>query len=375
MNKELLSRISIIVPSLNPDEKLKRTIDSLLSVGFTDIICINDGSREDCLAFFPEESECITRLTHEVNRGKGAALKTAFAYIQKNRPNSVGAVTVDGDGQHAAADVLRCAEEMIRAKDQIILGCRDFSEPQVPKKSRYGNRITSFVFRFLCGLKISDTQTGLRAFPARYYTDMLAVSGDRYEYETNMLLEMKARKIPYGEVKIETVYIEENRTSHFRPFRDSYRIYSLIFKFTLGQFAKYVLSSLASFLVDGGLALLFLYLAETLCQVDFDVKDLSSVLATGIACLLARAFSSVFNFIVNRRFVFGNQTAIRHALVRYYCIAIPIGMLSTLFTALLEQIPLFNTALLIVLLKYAVDIVLFVASYLLQKKWVFKQPK
>ena len=244
MQQEVLKNITVIIPSLNPDEKLQNTVNNLLSVGFTDIVCVNDGSREDCLGFFPKESANVTRLTHEFNRGKGAALKTAFAYLLQRRPNSIGAVTVDGDGQHAAKDVLRCVEQMVADKEKIILGCRDFSEPHVPKRSRYGNRITSGVFKLLCGMKLSDTQTGLRAFPAKYYTDMLEISGDRFEYETNMLLEMKARKIPYGEVKIETVYIEENKTSHFRPFKDSYRIYSLIFKFTLGEFFKFALSSL-----------------------------------------------------------------------------------------------------------------------------------
>ena len=372
MQQDVLNRISVIVPSLNPDEKLQKTVNSLLAVGFTDIICVNDGSREDCLPYFPPESAHITRLTHEVNRGKGAARKTAFSYIQNNRPDSLGAVTVDGDGQHADADVLHCAEAMVAEKDKIILGFRDFSQPQVPKKSRYGNRITSAVFKILCGLKISDTQTGLRAFPAKYYTDMLEVYGDRFEYETNMLLEMKARKIPYAEVKIETVYIEENRTSHFRPFADSYRIYSLILKFTLGQFAKFALSSIASFVLDGLLVFLFLTLSEKLFSVDFDVKTMTTALVTGGACLLARAFSSVFNFMVNRMKVFSSETPFKTSLLKYYCVALPIAVVSSFATALFEQLPFFNTAVLIVLLKYAVDCALFIASYFLQKKWVFK---
>lgn len=371
MQQDVLNRISVIIPSLNPDEKLQKTVDSLLEVGFTDIICVNDGSREDCLQYFPSENQQITRLTHEVNRGKGAALKTAFAYIQKNRPDSLGAVTVDGDGQHAAADVLHCAEVMAAKGDKIILGCRDFLQPQVPKKSRYGNRITSAVFKVLCGLKISDTQTGLRAFPAMYYADMQEVYGDRFEYETNMLLEMKARKIPYAEVKIETVYIEDNRTSHFRPFADSYRIYSLILKFTLGQFAKFALSSIASFVIDVLLAWLFLTLSEKLFNVDFEVKTAATALATGGACLLARAFSSVFNFTVNRKKVFSSEMPLKASLFKYYCLAVPLALVSSLITALFEQIPFFDTAALIVLLKYVVDCVLFIASYVLQKKWVF----
>ncbi len=371
MQQEVLNRISIIVPSLNPDEKLGKTIESLIAVGFSDIICVNDGSREDCLKYFPEENEKITRLTHEVNRGKGAALKTAFSYIRKKRPDSIGAVTVDGDGQHAASDVLRCAVQMVEDKNKIILGCRDFSEPQVPTRSRFGNRITSGVFRLFCGLKISDTQTGLRAFPAQYYTDMLEVFGDRFEYETNMLLEMKARKIPYCEVKIKTVYIEENKTSHFRPFADSYRIYSLIFKFTLGRFAKFLLSSVASFAIDGLLLYLLLELCERLFSVNFADKTALSALLTFVSKLLARAFSSFFNFSVNRKYVFSADNSYKASLLKYYCLAVPIALISAVATGLLELIPIFGTTFLIVLLGYAVDCVLFIASYFFQKKWVF----
>ena len=185
MQQDVLNRISVIVPSLNPDEKLQKTVNSLLAVGFTDIICVNDGSREDCLPYFPPESAHITRLTHEVNRGKGAALKTAFSYIQNNRPDSLGAVTVDGDGQHADADVLHCAEAMVAEKDKIILGCRDFSQPQVPKKSRYGNRITSAVFKILCNREFAfDKPSGeatlwakSKAFPAESAGSFLICSG------------------------------------------------------------------------------------------------------------------------------------------------------------------------------------------------------
>ena len=371
MEKEMLGRVSVIVPSLNPDEKLCNTIKSLLEVGFTDIICVNDGSREDCLKYFPPESENITRLTHEVNRGKGAALKTAFSYIVENRPDSIGAVTVDGDGQHAAKDVLACVEQMVEYGDKIILGCRDFSLSHVPARSRFGNRLTSGVFRALCGLKISDTQTGLRAFPSAYYKDMLEVSGDRFEYETNMLLEMKARKIPYGEVKIDTVYIEENKTSHFHPIKDSYRIYSLIFKFTLAKFFKFLLSSVASFVVDGVLVYLLLEACELLFKVNFADKTSLSALLTFVSKIIARAASSFFNFSVNRKLVFSAENSYKSSLLKYYCIAIPIGLISAVATALLELIPFFSTTVLIVLLGYVVDCGLFIASYAFQKKWVF----
>ncbi len=371
MQPEILSRISVIVPSLNPDEKLKNTINSLLEVGFTDIICVNDGSREDCICNFPEPSENITLLKHDVNKGKGAALKTAFSYILKKRHDSIGAITVDGDGQHAAKDVLNCAIQMVTEADKIILGCRDFSKDNVPQRSKFGNKITSFVFKILCGMKISDTQTGLRAFPAKYYTDMLEVSGDRFEYETNMLLEMKARKIPYGEVKIDTVYIEENKTSHFRPFKDSFRIYSLIFKFTLGQFFKYLLGSALSFIIDYALVYLLLLLSAKLFDVDFENKTAAASVATFVSCAVARVFSSLVNYTFNRKAVFPSDMPLKKSIVRYYCLAIPVLIISATLTTVFENLPVVNSALLIVVLKFVIDMFLFIVNYFIQKKWVF----
>ena len=132
MQTDILSRISVIIPSLDPDEKLKRTVNALLEAGFSDLILVNDGSRSECLQNFPLPDAKITLLTHEVNRGKGAALKTAFRYIMENRKDSFGAVTVDGDGQHDATDVLNCVQAMAQSKDSVILGCRDFSLPMCP---------------------------------------------------------------------------------------------------------------------------------------------------------------------------------------------------------------------------------------------------
>lgn len=372
MDKKTLNKISIIIPSLNPDEKLCKTVNSLLEIGFTDIVCVNDGSRADCLSFFPKESQNVTVLTHEVNRGKGTALKTAFAYIKENRPESLGAVTVDGDGQHAANDVLNCALEMVEKSDSIILGCRDFTEPQVPKKSRFGNKITSAVFKLLCGMKISDTQTGLRAFPAKYYTDMLEISGDRFEYETNMLLEMKARKIHFSEVKIETVYIEENRTSHFRPFKDSFRIYSLILKFTIGQFVKFSISSILSFAVDLFLFSAFLLLLKNLLSLDLEIKSHTVTLVTFFSKAVARVFSSLLNYAINRKLVFPSDMPIKESIVKYYGLAIPLLFVSSILTSAISNLHIFTTVFSFTLLASIVDFVLFFVNYYVQKKWVFK---
>ena len=224
--------VTIIVPSLDPDEKLCKVVDGLLKEGFRDIVLVNDGSHIDHLGPFEEAAKHpeVTVLTHEVNRGKGRAMKTAFAWCMEHRPDIDGVVTVDGDNQHLPQDVRRCAEAMAADPGKIWLGVRDFSLEHVPWRSRFGNNLTRGILRLACGVDVRDTQTGLRAIPARDLGAMCRIEGERYEYETQMLLSARREGIGIGEVVIETVYINENETSHFNPLKDSWKIYKIIFR-------------------------------------------------------------------------------------------------------------------------------------------------
>ena len=225
-----LSKVSVVLPSLDPDDKLVTVIDGLLEYGFSHIILVNDGSKPENLHYFTEQAELhpeITLLHHEVNKGKGAALKNAFNWFLANRPDGIGVVTVDGDNQHHPEDTKACCEHMM-THGKTVLGCRDFTLDHVPARSRFGNHTTSAIFKIFVGMTISDTQTGLRAIPTDVLKMLVNVSGDRFEYETNMLLAFKQQGIDFDEVKIRTVYIEENKSSHFHPIRDSWRIYKLI---------------------------------------------------------------------------------------------------------------------------------------------------
>ena len=199
-------KVVAVIPSLHPDEKLFPTVKGLLDAGFARIVVVDDGSGPDYAEIFHacEELPGVTLISYEVNRGKGAAMKTAFAHILENMKDSAGAITVDGDGQHLPEDCRACADKMLK-DDKAVLGVRDFSLPDVPKKSRMGNRITSLVFRVFCGMKISDTQTGLRAFPIDVLPLLLETKGDRYEFETQMLLDFKTYKVPFEEQTIKTV--------------------------------------------------------------------------------------------------------------------------------------------------------------------------
>ncbi len=351
--------VTVIVPSYQPDEKLESVVSGLERVGFDDIIVVDDGSSPDKKRFFPkpEAHPAMTLLVHPQNRGKGAALKTAFEYFVNNRKGRAGVVTADGDAQHRPEDILACAERMITEDEKLVLGVRDFSLPHVPKRSRRGNRITSSVFRILCGLKISDTQTGLRAIPAKHLSALLDVEGDRYEYETNMLLAMKSNGIRYCEEKIETVYIEENQTSHFRPVRDSIRIYSLIL--------KYIFSSGAATLID----LAAFYLLMTFLAPHLGAWE--ELICTAIA----RAVSSLSNFALNRRMVFRSHESVGKTMLKYYALAIPVMLVSGGSVTLLSALFSASAPWLVTVIKIVVDTILYFVNFRVQREWVFSAKK
>ena len=361
-----LSRISVVLPSLDPDEKLIAVVDGLLEYGFSDIILVNDGSRQENLHYFLDLAAAhpeITLLHHEVNKGKGAALKNAFRYFLENRPEGFGVVTVDGDNQHHPADTRACCEHMLKT-GHTVLGCRDFNQADVPTRSSFGNKTTSAIFKIFVGMTISDTQTGLRAIPRDVLKILVDVYGDRFEYETNMLLEFKKSGIVFDEVKIRTVYIEENKSSHFRVIHDSWRIYKLI----LAHFFRYTLSSIASFVVDSGMV----YLLTRLLSGILQDPALSAVTVVG-----ARVVSSLLNFFMNKKLVFRAKVSTGKAMLRYYALALPqlaVQWLADQGLYTLLQIGE-NQAAARTLIHILVMTILFIISFTIQQRWVFAPQK
>ncbi len=221
----------IVLPSLNPDEKFDRVLDGLREAGFRHIVIVDDGSDAghqmhfERAASFPE----CTVIHHPRNLGKGRALKDGFRACLECFPDAQGAITIDGDGQHLTKDIIACGSRMLEEKDRVVLGCRNFDLPGVPARSVAGNKTTARLFR-LYGIRISDTQTGLRAVPRQYWELFTKIEGERFEYETNMLLQMKRRGIPFSEQEIETVYEDENAGSHYNTLKDSWRIFKIMGK-------------------------------------------------------------------------------------------------------------------------------------------------
>ena len=321
-----VKQIPLIIPSLEPDEKLPRLLAQLRQAGIENIVLVDDGSGPAYRHFFDDaEQQGCTVLRHAVNLGKGRALKDAFNYCLLTWPDAPGCVTADSDGQHTPECILKCMQALLDHPDSLILGCRDFDQADVPARSSFGNKCTRMMFRLLVGLKITDTQTGLRAIPTRFMKTLLATAGERFEFESNMLIDTKESEVPIVEVPIKTVYIEENRTSHFNPIRDSIRIYAI--------FGKFLFSSLSSSVVD--LLFFTLFCGLLRGRVSFDYIVGATVMA-----------------------------------LRYFCLAVvQMGISALLVSRFYRLLPGGSE----LLVKIPVDVLLFFVSFQIQRVFVYKK--
>ena len=349
--------IPLIIPSLEPDEKLLHLLQQLHSAGIQNIVLIDDGSGEQYADYFTQAQTLwgCTVLRHVVNLGKGRALKTAFNYCLNTWPNAPGCVTADSDGQHTPESILAVMQALCDNPQALILGCRNFDEQDVPLRSSFGNECTRFIFNALVGLRITDTQTGLRAIPTNFMKHLMNTHGERFEFESNMLIETKDLEVPIVEVPIETVYIEENKTSHFNPLRDSLRIYAI--------FGKFLFSSLSSSVVDILLFTMFCYLLKSFSVGAWHIT---------IATAMARIISATYNYLLNYKIVFKSKEHHGMAAGKYALLALIQMTCSAALVSLLYQI---TGGFSETILKICVDIALFFLSFQIQREFIYKKSK
>ena len=344
----------IVIPAYQPNKLLPDYVRALRNVTDSPIIVVDDGSDPACRPWF-EQSEAVpgvTLLRHEQNRGKGAALKTAFIWIRRELPQTTCVVTADCDGQHSVEDVMRVIEACHANPGALVLGCRTFG-PETPKRSLRGNRFTSCVMKILYNIDLEDTQTGLRGIPACMLGPLCTLRGERYEYELNMLILARREIIPMVVVPIQTIYFNNNAGSHYRTVADSLRVAGQMFR-GLGQ---YGLSSTLSAVID-----VFLY-AVFVKWIMNALPQSARILLGGLA---ARLISSVVNYTMNRRLPYVQTKSVRQTAGRYYALWF-VQMICSVFGAwLLALLGLGE-----LLSKWIVDLLLAVASYQVQLRWVF----
>jgi len=343
-------KTALIIPAYKPAKELLTLLAQFEGNDDFLPIVVDDGSGPDFRPIFDALPPGATLLRHPENRGKGAALKTAFRHVLESCPDCDQAVTADADGQHRYEDILRVCRTARERPGALVLGSRRF-EGEVPLRSRLGNGITRKVFSVASGVSVYDTQTGLRACGREALEGFTRIPGDRYEYEINMLLTAAQSGMPIVEEWIETVYLNDNASSHFNPLRDSFKIYMCIFKFAA--------SSLLAFGVDYVLALLLKALTAAW----------PAALSLNFSVIVARLVSATVNFSVNRRVVFKGNESLGRAILKYAALA---AVVLALNLALMHLLTI-RLGWPFALAKILVEVLLFCMNFVVQGRFVYRK--
>lgn len=340
-----------LIPAYEPEEGLPELAKKMSLAGF-EVLVVDDGSGESFRSVFDKTALFASVLTHEINKGKGSALKTGLSYIAEKYPQGCVVVTVDADGQHSVEDAIRVCDAASENRNTLVLGCRSFKDG-TPLRSLLGNTITKLVFRFSTGIWVSDTQTGLRAFSSELMPFLLDIGGERYEYEMNVLLECSRQQIDIKEVKIKTIYIDNNTGSHFSTVKDSFRIYREILKFAA--------SSFTAFLVDYGMYSLFSLLTA----------GLGSTVSVPLSNVSARLVSATVNYNINKNLVFKCRGRVKQTAAQYFALAAVILLGNTLLVSFLTNSAGINKY----LAKILTELVFLSLSWIAQKHLIFRKRK
>jgi len=321
----------VLIPAYEPTPALVPLVESLLASGVERIVVVDDGSSAEKQGSFERLQQlgpAVEVLRHAINLGKGAALKTGFNHILLKHPDATTIVTADADGQHRPDDVAAVAKAAGEQPQALVIGARAFAG-YVPWRSRFGNTLTRWVFRFFSGISLRDTQ--------------LRVPANGYEFEMEMLVGLKPRGVAVREVPIMTVYEQGNASSHFNPVLDSMRIYYV--------FLRYTVSSIASFVVDYLLFLLFYRLFPSIY----------------VSTYAARSISLLLNYSLNRKTVFKSDGKLASSFFAYLVLAVLSGVASSLLTDglfRLAHLPL-------PLAKIVSDTFLYFVNFAVQRELIF----
>lgn len=218
--QELLNSTNfcVIVPTYNNQKTLKKVLDSILD--FTqNIIIVNDGSTDETSEILKQYSQ-FTQIHHPKNIGKGRALRNGFR--KAIEMNFEYAITIDSDGQHFASDIPSFISEIQKEPNSLLIGSRNMTQENVPKKSSFGNKFSNFWFWFETTIKLEDTQSGFRLYPLKLIPKQFYTN--KFEFEIEVIVRSAWKGIVVKNIPIQILYDPAERVSHFRPFKDFTRI-------------------------------------------------------------------------------------------------------------------------------------------------------
>ncbi len=215
----VLYQVCVLIPTYNNQKTLAKLLNEVL-METSNVIVVNDGST-DATASILKSYPQIVLVDYKKNRGKGYALRKGFQVAREMSFDY--AITIDSDGQHYADDIpvfMKAIHE--QPYPVLLIGNRNMKQEGVPKKSSFGNRFSNFWFWFETGIKLKDTQSGyrvypLKAIPKKYFTT-------KFEFEIEVIVRSAWKGIPVKNIPIKVHYDQQDRVSHFRPYKDFFRI-------------------------------------------------------------------------------------------------------------------------------------------------------
>lgn len=337
--------VPLVIPAYNPPATLPHLIMQLHDSGFAEIVVVDDGSSPSHQSIFSEiDAHGLAKvLRNATNLGKGAALKHGLNYCYCHFQNMIGVVTVDADGQHLPEDAKKVAQKLQTDSNALVLGVRQFEKNDIPWRSRFGNTFIRTLFKILVGTSLQDTQTGLRGIPRDLIPDLLRISSSSYEFEIDMLLTCRQTGRSFAQVPISTIYIDENRTSHFNPLLDSMKIIFVLLRFTL--------VSLSTALIDYSIFFLTFAFGFNLisCQVS------------------ARLVAMAFNYTVVKRWVFASREQHLQTFPKYLALVVFSGFVSFQMITVFMQVSFFN----VLSAKILSELLIFVFNFAIQRDFIF----
>lgn len=193
----------IVMPALNEAAQLSILLRDIQKAGFSNILVVDDGSNDDTRRTAIKSGAIAIK--HPLNRGKGAATKTGITAARQLGADII--VTMDADGQHAPQDITRIIEPIQSGQYEVVLGTRTLNRQKMPLHKKIANQVANSITWLLFGLWVNDSQSGFRAF-SRHAADLIDTRGDKYEYESEVIREIKLHQLPYQEIPIQVRYTE-----------------------------------------------------------------------------------------------------------------------------------------------------------------------
>jgi glycosyltransferase involved in cell wall biosynthesis len=210
----------VVIPTYNNEKSLEQVLQDVMELT-GNLIVVDDGSTDNTGKIL-QRHQGITMIHLPGNMGKGYALRKGFEAAL--RQGFTHAITMDSDGQHYASDIVNLIRKADECPDALIVGSRTLPQDKMKRGSSFANRFSNSWFRLIAGVSLPDTQSGFRLYPLQMLGDMHFFTS-KYEFELEVLYRAAWKNIPLTSIPIRVFYpSREERVSHFRPFRDFFRI-------------------------------------------------------------------------------------------------------------------------------------------------------